>query len=121
MTAEECETLGKAIDHHNEMVRLYQKVCLMRERGDDPRQTPAASEAIGLALKVDPLRKALAAFTVREMDAGNMGPYHTAIELLSTMRTLISTIDGATLRHVPMEIQPDGIPEQFRASYGQRP
>jgi len=118
MSPEERQTLAEAIDHHNNMVRLYQDVWHARERGDDPLQSPAAREAIGLALRVEPLRKALAAFTVQEMDKENMAPYFVSQELLSTMRSLIVAFDAAECRHVPQPILPDGIPERFRSSFG---
>jgi len=118
MDLEEAALLAEAIDHHNAMVALYQEVWRMRDAGDDPLQSPAASKAIGFALKVEPLRKALAAFSVREMDKENMAPYFVSQELLSTMRTLIVAFDAAKRRHIPRPIEPDGIPEYFRKSFG---
>ncbi|SEB79394.1 hypothetical protein SAMN05216452_3200 [Nitratireductor aquibiodomus] len=117
MTPAERQLLAEAIEHHNNMVALYQDVWRMRERGDDPLESPAAREAIGLSLKVEPLRKALAAFSVREMDKENMAPYFVSQELLSTMRTLIVAFDAAKRRHIPQRIQPDGIPESYRKSF----
>ncbi|MEC9245482.1 MAG: hypothetical protein VYB05_11975 [Pseudomonadota bacterium] len=121
MNSDEQHVLTQAIDHHNDMERLYREVWGMRESGDDPLKSPAASEAIGLALKVEPLRKALAAFSVREMDKENMAPYFVSQELLSTMRTLIVAFDAKKRRHIPQPIQQDGIPEFFREAYGPKP
>lgn len=117
MRSEQARTLAEAIAHHNEMVRVYEEVRRIRGRGEDPLSLPVAKDALGLAVKVEPLRKGLAAFTVQEMDAGNMGPYHVAIDLLSTMRTMISTVHGADVRHVPEAIAPDGMPERYRNAY----
>lgn len=121
MNAEERQTLAGAVDHHNAMVALYCEVWGMRESGDDPLKSAAASEAIGLALQVEPLCKALAAFSVREMDKENMAPYFVSQELLSTMRTLIVAFDAKKRRHIPQPIQPDGIPEFFREAFGPKP
>jgi hypothetical protein len=117
MTPEERATLATAIAHHNEMVRVNEEARRIRGRGDDPLRLPIASDALGLAVKVEPLRKALAAFTVEEMNAGNMAPHHVATDLLSTMRTLISTVQGAKLRHVPESIGSDGMPERYRNAH----
>ena len=107
--------------HHNEMVRVYVAVCQMRERGDDPLRSPIMGKAKKLALRVEPLRSSLAAFSVREMDKDNMAPYFVSQELLSTMRTMIRTAHGSRLPHIPQPIQPDGIPEFYRESFGAAP
>jgi hypothetical protein len=117
MNAEERQTLTRAIEHHNEMVRIYCDVWRMRDCGDDPLRSPLAREAMELALKVEPLRGTLAAFSGREMDRENMAPHFVSQELLSTMRTLIVAFDAAKRRHVPQPIQPDGIPECFREAW----
>lgn len=118
MTPEQRETLAGAIAHHNDMVRLYREACDRRDCGDLPEPgSPLMNDILKLAIAVEPLRGELAAFAVQEIDQENMGPHFVSQELLSTMRTLVSTAHGARLRHVPEMIQPDGIPECFREAW----
>ena len=99
------------------MVRIYEDMQQARAAGVDVLRSPMMREAGALAAGVDELRRALAGFSNSEMDRGNMGPLFLSTDLLSTMRIMISAGHGRTGRHVPEEIQPDGIPNRYRHAF----